>query len=79
MAIIPTQELISKGVLKYVYEVSEPEHIFIKMDEHIVYDVNDSVYYKLATESADQLVNGYMMDVGYLSMLRKNGVIGKLV
>ena len=79
LAIIPTQELISKGVLKYVYEVPEPEHIFIKMDEHIVYDVNDSIYYKLATESADQLVHGYMMDVGYLSMLRKNGIIGNFV
>lgn len=79
MAIIPTQELISKGVLKYVYEVPEPVHTFIKMDEHIVYDVDDRVYYMLATESADQLVHGYMMDVGYLSMLRKNGIIGNLV
>ena len=79
MAITPTQELISKGVLKYVYEVPEPGHIFIKMDEHIVYDVNDNVYYMLGTESADQLVHDYMMDVGYLSILRKNGIIGSLV
>lgn len=79
MAVIPTQELISKGVLKYVYEVPEPVHTFIKMDEHIVYDVDDRVYYMLATESADQLVHGYMMDVNYLAMLRKNGIIGNLV
>ena len=79
MAIIPTQELISKGVLKYVYEVPEPGHVFIKIDEHIVYDVNDNVYYMLSTESADQLVHGYMMDVNYLAMLRKNGIIGSFV
>ena len=77
--VLKYEELISKGVLKYVYEVPEPGHVFIKIDEHIVYDVNDNVYYMLGTESADQLVHGYMMDVGYLAMLRKNGIIGNLV
>ena len=74
-----TRELITKGVLTYVYEVPEPEHIFIKVNDHIVYDFNDGAYYMPSTESIDQLVSGYQMDIGYLSMLRRIGLIGRLV
>lgn len=74
-----TKELTTKGVLRYVYEVPEPEHIFIKVNDHVVYDLNDGTYYTSATESVDKIVSGYQMDAGYLSMLRKHGVIGKLV
>lgn len=75
----PTKELLTKGVLKYVYEVPEPEHVFIKVNDRIIYDFDDKVYYMSSTESVDKIVSGYQMDVGYLSMLRKSGVIGTLV
>lgn len=47
----------------YVYEVPFPEHVFIKISDRVVYDMNDKIYYKPATEDVDTLVSGYHMPI----------------
>ena len=56
LATIPERELISKGVLKHVYEVPHPEHVLIKMQHNIVYDVVDEIFYVFQTGIADAYV-----------------------
>lgn len=51
----------AKSKCHYVYEVPCPEHVFIKISDHVVYDMNDNTYYKPATEDVDKLVSGYSM------------------
>ena len=56
LACTPTEELISKGVLKHVYEVPHPELVLIKMQHNIVYDVVDKAFYMFQTGIADAYV-----------------------
>jgi hypothetical protein len=44
-------------VLKIVYEVPNPEHVLIKMQHNIVYDVVDKCFYLFQTGIADAYVN----------------------
>lgn len=48
--------MISKGVLKHVYEVPHPEHVLIKMQHNIVYDVVDEIFYVFQTGIADAYI-----------------------
>ena len=57
LATTPENVLIFKGVLKIVYEVPNPEHVLIKMQHNIVYDVVDKCFYLFQTGIADAYVN----------------------